>query len=179
MPQACQTCRRADRPLKACLRCRCVHYCGRDCQRTDWPGHKAECEELNSALLGGEREITLPLDAAGRSEILEADVVELVGVARQSSCSSTRALSSYATALRCLRAAALPPAEAPMSAMELSEVPSSFGNCSSETALTCLSLNHAIACMFSLRMRCSAHGFSANARVPSPSRPSHSKTASP
>lgn len=117
----CQTCQRTNAPLKACLRCRCVHYCGRDCQRIDWQAHRVECEEITSVLLSGERETTLPLDFSGRQDILRRDATELVRAARQPSVGSARALSSFATAFRCLRAAALPAAE-PLSSADHDEV---------------------------------------------------------
>jgi hypothetical protein len=31
------------KPLMKCGRCHSVQYCGKDCQRADWPAHKASC----------------------------------------------------------------------------------------------------------------------------------------
>ncbi len=45
----CQHCPSADdddEPLKTCARCHVRRYCSRDCQRNDWPRHKAECAVL-------------------------------------------------------------------------------------------------------------------------------------
>lgn len=33
-------------PLHACSRCKCVFYCGKDCQRADWKRHKPLCQPL-------------------------------------------------------------------------------------------------------------------------------------
>jgi SET and MYND domain-containing protein len=32
--------------LSRCAQCRCRRYCSRDCQRADWPQHRAECRTL-------------------------------------------------------------------------------------------------------------------------------------
>jgi len=29
-----------------------MRYCGKDCQRLDWPSHKSSCQELKRALQG-------------------------------------------------------------------------------------------------------------------------------
>ena len=107
----CFHCQRIDVPLKACLKCRCVHYCGRECQKADWAGHKGECEEFVSALLGGERETAMPVNFDRRREYLRTDALELLAVARQESASATRALSCFATAVRCVRAMGTPPGQ--------------------------------------------------------------------
>jgi len=33
-------------PLKMCANCKVTTYCGRRCQRSDWPFHRQWCEEL-------------------------------------------------------------------------------------------------------------------------------------
>jgi len=43
MASSCSVCGKAAAPLKACSRCRDKQYCGRECQRRDWPGHKKTC----------------------------------------------------------------------------------------------------------------------------------------
>jgi hypothetical protein len=35
--------------LQDCSRCRSVRYCGKACQKVDWPGHKATCNRLRAA----------------------------------------------------------------------------------------------------------------------------------
>jgi hypothetical protein len=42
----CGTCRKAVpevAELKICKICRAMHYCSKECQRTDWPRHKMKC----------------------------------------------------------------------------------------------------------------------------------------
>ncbi|KAL1530244.1 hypothetical protein AB1Y20_001159 [Prymnesium parvum] len=104
----CYHCQATDLPLKACVNCRCVHYCGTACQRADWPAHKPECAQLVEAILGGERETAMPPHLERRQAYLRADALELFRIARQESCGALRALSCLATALRCLRAAWVP-----------------------------------------------------------------------
>jgi hypothetical protein len=46
--RACANCRITakllqDGKLKECSGCRSVHYCGKACQKVDWPVHKATC----------------------------------------------------------------------------------------------------------------------------------------
>ena len=38
-----------------CAGCRGVHYCGRVCQKTAWPGHKAHCKQMMTANFGGKQ----------------------------------------------------------------------------------------------------------------------------
>lgn len=40
---ACACCRAVGPGYKACMRCRAVRYCGRECQAQHWKRHKAEC----------------------------------------------------------------------------------------------------------------------------------------
>jgi hypothetical protein len=40
---SCSVCGLATDSLKACSRCRDKQYCGRECQRRDWPDHKKTC----------------------------------------------------------------------------------------------------------------------------------------
>jgi hypothetical protein len=35
--------------LKECAACRAVRYCGKACQKEDWPAHKATCKRLQAA----------------------------------------------------------------------------------------------------------------------------------
>lgn len=39
----CSRCKQIKENLKRCSRCRSVKYCSVDCQRSDWPSHKASC----------------------------------------------------------------------------------------------------------------------------------------
>jgi hypothetical protein len=52
--RACGLCARtAERlengKLQECSGCRSVRYCGKDCQKADWPAHKATCKRLQAA----------------------------------------------------------------------------------------------------------------------------------
>jgi hypothetical protein len=44
----CSICSKPLSKIRACSKCRCVMYCGRDCQKKHWPKHKTECS--NTAL---------------------------------------------------------------------------------------------------------------------------------
>jgi hypothetical protein len=47
MRRACRTCSKAstpEKPFEVCARCKAAYYCSRECQRKDWPTHKAECK---------------------------------------------------------------------------------------------------------------------------------------
>eukprot|EP01127_Copromyxa_protea_P006308 TRINITY_DN16111_c0_g1_i1.p2 TRINITY_DN16111_c0_g1~~TRINITY_DN16111_c0_g1_i1.p2 ORF type:complete len:149 (-),score=39.92 TRINITY_DN16111_c0_g1_i1:78-524(-) len=43
--KACGKCAKTGIPLHTCGRCRKVSYCGKECQRGDWPIHKYSCRE--------------------------------------------------------------------------------------------------------------------------------------
>ena len=45
----CRVCGKKGEGYKQCSRCKCVYYCGVDCQRKDWKenGHKEECKKLD------------------------------------------------------------------------------------------------------------------------------------
>jgi hypothetical protein len=43
---ACQKASETRRTLLRCAQCRIAAYCGRDCQRSDWPKHKSQCAEM-------------------------------------------------------------------------------------------------------------------------------------
>jgi hypothetical protein len=65
--------------LKICLRCNCVQYCSRSCQKRDWThaqaGHRLWCQRLNDIqiVVGSQvEEATLyPGDEAKASQILK------------------------------------------------------------------------------------------------------------
>lgn len=43
-PRASAGCNKCNRPsIAACSRCALLRYCGRECQRADWPRHRDEC----------------------------------------------------------------------------------------------------------------------------------------
>jgi hypothetical protein len=42
-PPACATCQNDHDDLQRCSRCLLVFYCSRECQKADWPRHKAVC----------------------------------------------------------------------------------------------------------------------------------------
>ena len=42
---ACGSCGRPN-GMKKCARCESIYYCGRDCQKTDWPRHKQSCRRV-------------------------------------------------------------------------------------------------------------------------------------
>eukprot|EP00985_Skeletonema_marinoi_P002868 scaffold1176_cov182-Skeletonema_marinoi.AAC.6 len=51
----CAVCGKSGTSLKICTRCRDVHYCSIDCQKTQWPKHKLTCKpnywrEANDAI---------------------------------------------------------------------------------------------------------------------------------
>ncbi len=39
----CKTCR-SHRHTKKCIQCKSVAYCSKECQKSDWPSHKAACK---------------------------------------------------------------------------------------------------------------------------------------
>ncbi len=41
----CDACHKPFTTLSACSRCKKVHYCGRECQKTHWSTHKAKCSK--------------------------------------------------------------------------------------------------------------------------------------
>ena len=43
--KVCAVCGLADAKLRHCSRCNSVYYCGKNCQKTHWPEHKAVCLE--------------------------------------------------------------------------------------------------------------------------------------
>jgi hypothetical protein len=47
--QACGAAATPERPLRRCQACRAC-YCGRECQRADWPRHKAVCSQEGTAM---------------------------------------------------------------------------------------------------------------------------------
>ncbi|ELT89338.1 hypothetical protein CAPTEDRAFT_178444 [Capitella teleta] len=46
----CQVCDKEENVLKRCTKCRCVFYCSRECQITDWSNHKTACISCEPAL---------------------------------------------------------------------------------------------------------------------------------
>jgi hypothetical protein len=51
---ACAGCGRAGAPgsgvrLRLCRGCRQVRYCGEECMRQQWPGHRAVCRAAQAA----------------------------------------------------------------------------------------------------------------------------------
>ncbi len=50
---SCAHCFSPSQPLQRCVGCRAVGYCGRDCQRADWPCHKGECAHAEWMWRGG------------------------------------------------------------------------------------------------------------------------------
>ncbi len=51
-PYICQVCDKDvveckwQEKFHKCSRCKSVHYCSKECQKGDWPKHKADCKEL-------------------------------------------------------------------------------------------------------------------------------------
>jgi splicing suppressor protein 51 len=55
--RSCANCKKTDVDLKACSKCKTAHYCGRDCQKTDWKSHKKVCSTAaQSAFVQGAAE---------------------------------------------------------------------------------------------------------------------------
>ena len=52
---ACAACGKAGDELKMCTACKMVKYCNRDCQKTHWSMHKAECKRRAAKLLNEEQ----------------------------------------------------------------------------------------------------------------------------
>jgi hypothetical protein len=46
--KACAECRRIGRQPKRCTGCYLTIYCSVACQRTAWPGHKADCKQVRN-----------------------------------------------------------------------------------------------------------------------------------
>ena len=44
--KACWRCGTTDRRSRKCSLCKTARYCGEKCQKEDWPGHKARCDEI-------------------------------------------------------------------------------------------------------------------------------------
>ncbi|KAF2496471.1 hypothetical protein BU16DRAFT_561284 [Lophium mytilinum] len=49
IPDHCQTCG-ATGGLQVCTGCNAYKYCGRKCQREDWPNHKGPCQTVKKAV---------------------------------------------------------------------------------------------------------------------------------
>ena len=45
----CKFCRKVD-PVNMlrCLGCKSIHYCCAECQKSDWPDHKAQCKSISA-----------------------------------------------------------------------------------------------------------------------------------
>jgi hypothetical protein len=41
--ESCASCGAKGNEMKVCVRCQGPRYCGRECQRADWPQHKRVC----------------------------------------------------------------------------------------------------------------------------------------
>ena len=61
-PRACAVCKEPASSL--CAGCRKVAYCSRECQRADWPKHKAVCKSLGAK--GGKRKTSKRRKSAKR-----------------------------------------------------------------------------------------------------------------
>jgi tetratricopeptide (TPR) repeat protein len=45
--RSCECCGATEGKLRRCGRCRNVHYCSQECQKSDWKGHKGKCYVKN------------------------------------------------------------------------------------------------------------------------------------
>lgn len=62
--QRCSTCNKASAELFSCSRCKAFAYCGRECQRKDWPTHKTECKQIQKLIM---KQVYSPDDASSES----------------------------------------------------------------------------------------------------------------
>lgn len=49
VPRACHACGKIAKMMKKCTRCHVEHYCGAECQTTDWVRHKPFCTDNRNA----------------------------------------------------------------------------------------------------------------------------------
>ena len=43
----CSICKQSFETISSCVKCKCIRYCSKDCQRKDWPYHKNYCESFS------------------------------------------------------------------------------------------------------------------------------------
>ena len=47
---ACSQCGKGSQKNSTCSRCKSVYYCGRECQKAAWAGHKKECKRVRKKI---------------------------------------------------------------------------------------------------------------------------------
>lgn len=62
IPQRCEVkgCVKRGEDVRACSKCKCAYYCGKDHQLQDWPRHKLECKALRKFPFGLQPKPFLP-----------------------------------------------------------------------------------------------------------------------
>ena len=64
----CDVCEKPDAHL-VCSRCKCLHYCDQNCQRSDWKAHKQTCEALTAAGKAEKSHVVLSEEAKKLSSV--------------------------------------------------------------------------------------------------------------
>ena len=70
----CRFCKTSDIPTKKCGKCKNEFYCGKECQKIDWPFHKRFCDEIvgNSSQEISEEKISPATHEQKNSNCIEA-----------------------------------------------------------------------------------------------------------
>ena len=70
----CRFCKTSDIPTKKCSKCKNEVYCGKECQKIDWPFHKRFCNEIveNSSQDNFEEKISPATQEQKNSNCIEA-----------------------------------------------------------------------------------------------------------
>lgn len=91
----CRKCMKALTAPNRCQRCFTVSYCSKDCQRTDWPGHRLLCVPQKSATATDDTQRVVDVKRDGKSNSKEGSSSS---VPRMVSASAVSALPSTSSA---------------------------------------------------------------------------------